>query len=624
MTVLVRLILVLLFLALATLKAPPTLKESLEATLNRDIEFEGLSFVLLDFVLRGTVALILRLFEVGKASLHMTLLVCGLMWRNWYKPQNWVSGLRILFARKNHLVETAGIYFSISNLFYLFLILRLDRVLIALGRSIMTLSLDPLLGLVGNHLPLWRVLSFIFGLAGVTLFFYHTCFIDIFYGRFHDPVVKKINLSTALPNRGYDVFGSREFHCFEQEERLSRSGHITFGGPKAAMFSFAMAVLSGRLADKVRSRLLPAAFFEYVTNHSPALRDVGYAVRSVLDPVLNPVGFSNLLALVAAGLVTLSEAIAAVSLSGDAHRIHQAAFAAGVLMIVKKMGWIVATVHGRVSLVFRAKSIRSLFVQEPTPPGWQQQVMSQVQDLTQSWPWFGTVLHRLGRDIWNGMGNLYALLGWFSLVVIGGEYVVGAWEQVREPLSADLLNHYQIFGLGVAPLVAAIAYTLLYNPEAMFRIGIALFDIPAFWLYTKLSDHDVALPADSVTDGDATIDHIDWLLQPQWQWFWDELLGECSTQAQKYQRLQAVITTPDWLEQVCQHFNIQPAGAWQRSIVRFVFRPIEPKGWFSVLKSTEQRPYTDKAQQVISGYLDQLKAMEGDTGLKALPSPAAE
>lgn len=601
-------VLVIAAVTLTLIKVPTKIETLLETLLGEKIEFEGLLFAIAAFLLRASLKLVL-LFAHGLASFfQLSKSVLGLVWENWYKPSRWLAGWQVLFERKYHLVEKAGIYYSIGNLFYICLLLRPDAIAIALWHSLMDLSLDPLINLTSDRLTLPGILSFALGLSGVGLYFYHTCFIDIFYGRFHDPLVKKTSLEAALPNRGYTVFGAAEFHCFEQEVRLARSGHTTFGGPKAAMFSFAMAVLSERLQGKVRSQLLPAAFFEYIANHSPALRDVGYAVRSVLDPVLNPVGFSNLLALTAALLVTGAEGIASLTLSGEVAQIHRVAFAAGFLTAVKKLGWIVATVHGRVDLVFKARAMRSLFVQEPPPPAWKQAATHFARLATQTWPWLGTATQRLGSDLWKSMGNLYALLGWFSLIFIEGEFAVSAWEQIREPLHDRAIA--SLSGESVAPLVGVVSYTLLRNPEAIYRIGMAAFYLPAFWLYTKLSDGHVTLPSDEVGENALTIANIDWLLHPEWQWFWDELLADSKSNDQKYVRLQAVIANPEWLELTCKHLGIHTSESRSISLMRLAFRPIQPKGWFSFLKSQEERQRTEKAQQVISGYLKQLEEIE--------------
>ncbi len=615
MTLLFWIALIASSILLASIEIPPRLKNSLESLLGEEIEFESFLFVAAAFALRASLKLALLLLEKSGDFFRLLQAVLGLVVENWNKPAHWFSGVRTIFKRKSHLVETAGIFYSIGNLFYLCLFLRPDLILIAAGQSVVELSLAPMVDLVSNGLTLPRVASFILGLAGVCLFFYHTYFIDVFYGRFHDPVVKKTSLEEALPNRGYTVFGAHEFYCFEQEVRLSRSGHTTFGGPKAAMFSFAMAVLSERLQGKVRSKLLPAAFFEYLTNHSPALRDVGYAVRSVLDPVLNPVGFSNLLALIAVLLVTASEGIAMLTLSGEAAQIHRVAFSAGFLTAIKKIGWIAATVHGRVSLAFKARSMRSLFVQEPPPPTWRQRMASRAQQLTQRWPKLEAVARRLGSDLWSGMGNLYAILGWFSLIFIEGEFVAGAWEQLERPLQNGAAGPF--LDSEMPPLIRVILYALLRNPEAIYWIGMAAFFLPAYWLYTKLSDHHVTLPADAIPDeGAPTIAEIDWLLQPEWQWFWDELLAGCKSNDRKYVRLQAVMANSEWLERTCKHLNVQTAERNGILSIQLAFRPIQPKGWLSFLKSQEKAQYTEKAQQVISGYLKQLDAAE--------PSVAAE
>ncbi|MEL6393499.1 MAG: hypothetical protein AAFR97_12165, partial [Bacteroidota bacterium] len=135
------------------------------------------------------------------------------------------QAVRTILKRKSHIVETAGIYYSIGNLFYLCLFLRPDLIAVAVGHAILELSIAPITDAIGTGLTFPGVLSFILGLSGVCLFFYHTYFIDVFYGRFHDPVVKRTSLEAALPNRGYTVLGTSEFNCFEQEVRLSRSGH---------------------------------------------------------------------------------------------------------------------------------------------------------------------------------------------------------------------------------------------------------------------------------------------------------------------------------------------------------------------------------------------------------------
>ncbi|MGA1282909.1 MAG: hypothetical protein ACO34J_02410 [Prochlorothrix sp.] len=485
---------------------PAGLKARLESLLQESLEFESFLFVMVAFGLRaamrpvfGSIALADRLWDLGREMV-------ALVWANWYRPATWIKGIQTVFRRKSHLVESAGIYFSISNLFYLCLFLRPDLILVALTRSLLNLSFDPLLSLVSGDLTGAGVLRFSLGLVGVCLFFYHTYFVDIFYGRFHDPVAKLTNLETALPNRGYTVFGDQDFHCFEQEVRLARSGHTTFGGPRAAMFSFAMAVLSGRLQGKVRSPLLPAAFFEYLTSHSPALRDVGYAVRSVLDPVLNPVGFSNLIALVAACCVAASEALAILTLPEASGAAHYGAFSAGLFIVFKKVGWIIATVHGRVSLVLRAQTMRSLFVEKPQPAPWRLAVVNAARRCADLWPWLGTASQRLAQDIWNAMGHLYAILGWFSLVVIESEVVKSAWEQVQTPLRNRPVE--TLWGWEIAPLVAVVAYTVLHNPEAPYRIGMAIFNLPAFWCYTKLADHQVTLPENTIAAETPTIDRV--------------------------------------------------------------------------------------------------------------------
>jgi hypothetical protein len=346
---------------------------------------------------------------------------------------------------------------------------------------------------------------------------------------------------------------------------------------------------------------------------------VGYAARSVLDPVLNPVGFSNLLALIAAGLITLSEAISMLTLSGEIVYVHRAAFAAGLFTTIKKLGWILATVHSRVNLVFEARKMRSLFVKVLPNPPWRQQIVRSAQKSTARWPRLGQISHRLGRDLWKGMGNLYAIIGWFSLIFIEGEFLLSAWEQVQEPLKTHTLH--TAWGYGISPLVGMIFYTLLHNPEAIYRIGMAAFYLPAYWLYTKLSDHDVVLPADEITTEDATIAHIDWLLQPEWQWFWDELLSGCESGDQKYRRLQAVIAHPEWMEQVCKYLNIQASEQWKIPLASFAFMPMQPTGWFSFLRSQqEKQQLTEKAQQVISGYLKQIDEIEAMTNTEAVSS----
>lgn len=599
------------FVVLTLVKIPTSLKTSSEALLGEEIEFESFVFVALAFMLRTSLKLFLIFVDLLASFFQTLKSITVLILKNCFKPKNWLAGIRAISKRKSHIVETAGIYFSIGNLFYLCLFLRPDLILVAVGHAIVGLSFDPIIDLVGSDLTLPKVLSFILGLSGVCLFFYHTYFIDVFYGRFHDPVVKKTSLEEALPNRGYAVFGSGEFNCFEQEVRLSRSGHTTFGGPKAAMFSFSMAVLSERLQGKVRSKLLPAAFFEYLNNHSPALRDIGYAVRSVLDPVLNPVGFSNLLALIAVCLVTGSEGISMLTLPEEAAQIHRVAFAAGFLTMVKKIGWIVATVHGRVDLVFKARSMRSLFVQEPPPSAWRTFIISNSHLIAEKWPWLGITGRRLGSDVWKGMGNLYPLLGWFSLFFIEGEFVAGAWEQIKEPLQDGAVA--SVFGYSVAPLFGVVLYTLLRNPVAMYWIGMATFYLPGYWLYTKLADHHVELPADELAEDMPTIYEIDWLLQPEWQWFWDELLAGCDRTEQKYLRLQAVIASPEWLERVCVHLNVPTSDRGVASLIQFAFSPIQPMGWFSFFKSQDKWQYTEKAQQVISGYLQQIDELETTT-----------
>jgi len=595
--------------ALALVPTPPPLKTSLENLLQDRLEFDSLLFTGLAFGLRAAMKPVW--WTIGRSGQlwHLLQAIVSLVWANWYRPATWIKGIQTVFRRKSHLVELAGIYFSISNLFYLCLFLRPDLILVALTRSLLDLSLNPLLNLVSGDLTVAGVLRFSLGLVGVCLFFYHTYFVDIFYGRFHDPVAKITNLETALPNRGYTVFGDQEFHCFEQEVRLARSGHTTFGGPRAAMFSFAMAVLSDRLQGKVRSPLVPAAFFEYLTSHSPALRDVGYAVRSVLDPVLNPVGFSNLIALVAACCVAASEALAILTLPEASGAAHYGAFSAGLFIVVKKIGWIIATVHGRVSLVFRAQTMRSLFVEKPQPAPWRLAVVNAARRCADRWPWLGTASQRLAQDIWNAMGHLYAILGWFSLVVIESEVIKSAWEQVQAPLRHRPLE--TLWGWEIAPLVAVVAYTLLHNPEAPYRIGMAIFNLPAFWCYTKLADHQVTLPGNTIAAETPTIDRVNWLLQDEWSWFWDELLKGCRNSEQKYLRLQGAIADPTQLNQVCDYLNLPTAATQSSRRVRLAFRPIEPRGWFAFLKSQDpQEVYTEKAQQVIAGYLRQLDAID--------------
>ena len=615
MTLLLWVALSISFLVLTLVRFPTGLKTSLETLFREEIEFESFSFVLIAFVLRASMKLFLILVHLLTSLFQLSRSILALILKNCFKPKSWLAGIKTISKRKNHIVEAAGIYFSIGNLFYLCLFLRPDLILVAFGHAFMGLSFDPVIDLVDNDLTLPRIISFILGLSGVCLFFYHTYFIDVFYGRFHDPVIKKTSLEEVLPNRGYAVFGASEFNCFEQEVRLSRSGHTTFGGPKAAMFSFAMAVLSERLQGKVRSRLLPAAFFEYLNNHSPALRDIGYAVRSVLDPVLNPVGFSNLLALIAVCLVTGSEGISMLTLPEEVAQIHRVAFAAGFLTMVKKIGWIVATVHGRVDLVFKARSMRSLFVQEPPPSAWRTFIVSNSHLAAEKWPWLGITGRRLGSDVWKGMGNLYPLLGWFSLFFIEGEFVAGAWEQIEEPLQDGAVG--SVFGDSVLPLVGITLYTLLRNPVAMYWIGIAAFNLPGYWLYTKLADHHVDLPADELAEDMPTIYEIDWLLQTEWQWFWDELLAGCDRNEQKYLRLQAIIANPEWLERVCAHLNVQTTEQGRVSLIQLAFRPIQPMGWFSFFKSQDKWQYTEKAQQVISGYLQQIDELETVTTAEA-------
>ncbi|MEB3275219.1 MAG: hypothetical protein ACO4CG_05040 [Prochlorothrix sp.] len=594
---------------LALVPMPPRPKAGLETILQGTLEFDSLLFTTVAFCLRAAMQPVWWLIDRSGQLWHLLQQITALVWINWYRPNTWLRGIQTVFRRKNHLVETAGIYFSISNLFYLCLFLRPDLIGVALTRSVLNLSWDPLLVLVSGDLTPVGVLRFGLGLLGVCLFFYHTYFVDIFYGRFHDPIAKTTSLEVALPNRGYTVLGDQAFHCFEQEVRLARSGHTTFGGPRAAMFSFAMAVLSGRLQGKVRSPLVPAAFFEYLTNHSPALRDVGYAVRSVLDPVLNPVGFSNLIALVAACCVAASEALAILTLPGDVGYAHYGAFSAGLFIVLKKVGWIIATVHGRVSLVFRAQTIRSLFVEKPQPPHWRRAVVQSARSIATLWPWLGTASQRLAQDIWNAMGHLYAILGWFSLVVIESEFVKSAWEQIQEPLRAQPLE--TLWGWDIAPLVAILAYTLLHNPEAPYRIGMAIFNLPAFWCYTKLADHHITLPDNPIAPDAPTITQVEWLLQDDWQWFWDELLKGCRGSEQKYVRLQGAIADPVQLAQTCKYLNVPTADTQPIELVRLAFRPIEPRGWFAFFQSQEsQQVYTEKAQQVIAGYVQQLDAID--------------
>ncbi|MGK7889085.1 MAG: hypothetical protein AB4042_07095 [Leptolyngbyaceae cyanobacterium] len=609
-------LIIIVFAALSLIQIPTSLKSGLEAILGEPLEFTGLSFVLLAFTLRLGAKLVLKLIDFSVGFFQFLGILLDLIWANWNHPGRWVAGTRKLFKQKNHLVETAGIFYSLGNVFYLCLFLRPDLVLVALWQSVMSLSLAPVIALVSDGLTPLGILQFVLGLSGVGLFFYHTYFVDIFYGRYHDPVVQKTSLEQALPNRGYDVFGPSEFHCFEQEVRLAKSGHATFGGTRAAMFSFAMAILSERLEGKFRSNLLPAAFFEYLSKHSPTLRDAGYAVRSVLDPVLNPVGFSNLLALIAAVLVTAAEGIAVLTLSGDAALIHQSAFAAGFLVIVKKLGWILATVHGRVDLVFHAKAMRSLCIQDPPPPTWQKDLIFYFNSASERWPWFGIGVRRLWRDIWAGMGNLYAILGWFSLIVIEREYIVSAWDQVQRPLQDQPVD--TLVGYGIAPLVGVVLYTILHNPEAPYRIGVAIFNLPAYWLYTKLADHNIDLPPDSLEAQSAeqaetvpVVSNINWLLQPEWQWFWDELFTGCQGSRQKYIRLQALMSNQAWRSQICDYLNIPTSDQPQAGFVRLAFMPIEPGGWFSFLRQPEEKEQMSKrAQRVIAGYLSQLDAAE--------------
>ncbi|NEQ97976.1 MAG: hypothetical protein F6K30_14865 [Cyanothece sp. SIO2G6] len=627
MTTFLWAIVIVFLVVLSFIQIPIALKSRLETILGEDIEFTGLSFALLAFISRLGMKFVLSLIDFGASFFQFSGVLLSLVWENWNHPDRWISGTRKLFRQKNHLVETAGIFYSLANVFYLCLFLRPDLILIALWQASINLSLAPIVALVSDGLNPAGILQFTLGLAGVSLFFYHTYFVDIFYGRYHDPVVKQTSLEKALPNRGYDVFGTHEFHCFEQEVRLARSGHATFGGTKAAMFSFAMAILSERLVGKFRSDLLPAAFFEYLSKHSPTLRDAGYAVRSVLDPVLNPVGFSNLLALIAAILVTASEGIAVLTLSGDAALIHKSAFAAGFLVIVKKLGWILATVHGRVDLVFHAKAMRSLCIQDPPTPTWQKDLIFYYETVVDRWPWLRNSLSRLANDIWAGMGNLYAILGWFSVVVIEREYIMSAWDQVHAPLQNQPVE--TLLGYSIAPLVGVVLYTVLHNPEAPYRIGVAIFSFPAYWLYTKLADHNVALPPDQPDQPDQmddqeqeqsamvpVVSNINWLLQPEWQWFWDELFTGCQSSRQKYIRLQALISNQEWRSQICDYLNVPTSDQPQAGFVRLAFMPIEPGGWFSFLRpSGEKEQMTERAQQVIAGYLGQLDAAEmGDGG----------
>jgi hypothetical protein len=234
------------------------------------------------------------------------------------------------------------------------------------------------------------------------------------------------------------------------------------------------------------------------------------------------------------------------------------------------------------------------------------------QSASDKWPWLGAGLRRLGHDIWQGMGNLYPLLGWFSLLVIEREYIVSAWDQVQAPLQDQPVD--TLMGANIAPLVGVLLYTILHNPEAPYRIGMAIFNLPAYWLYTKLSDHNVALPPDPM-DSQAgtvpTVSNIDWLLKPEWQWFWDELFTGCQGSRQKYIRLQALIPNQERRLQICDYLNISTSDQPQAGFVRLAFMPLEPRGWFSFLRQPEEKTQmTERAQQVIAGYLNQLDAAE--------------
>ncbi len=527
----------------------------------------------------------------------------------------WWRGLRELFQRKASIPERAGIWFSVGNLFYLCLYLRPDLILAALFQAVMDLTLQPLAELVYNVTPL-KIVGFVIGLAGVGLYFYHTCFVDIFYGKYHDPQQVEINLDSALPKRYPDFPYQQQFHAYEQEVRLAIDGHIAFGGARASLFSFVMAVLSGRLQGRVRSKLVPAALFEYLAKHSPKLQDNSYAIRSALNPLLNPVGFSNVLALIAAALVTLSEAIA-VSTSGSPpeHLAHQAAFTAGFLTILKKLGWIAATFHSRIQQVIDAQPLRTevLAVQPDPLPAWQQwlqQMHHQWQESSTIYfkldQWLAQRIQRLKVDVWEGMKYLYPIFGVFSLVVIEGEIAVSAYEQVFQPWHEGLVQALTVWGYTLPPLLNLSWYTLSANPEAIYRIGMAVTFLPGYWLYIGLSDHENRLNADTYGESDPTVDQIDWLLTSDWQWFWTEFLAGCENNRHRYARIVAAVVNEDWRQQICQYLAIQkPDDALQFKPVNLVLLSL--KRLQSIRQQEQSGPTkTGKGDTLIEAYRRQL------------------
>ncbi len=450
-------------------------------------------------------------------------------------------------------LQRSGFWFSIANTFFALLVFRPD-LLIACA-------------VMGNFSPMADieitprlVVGFMFGAIAACTAFYHTFFVDFLKGQHHYEHVLDTTLEAALGvDLPKELQADTPFEHYASTCKLAQDGMEFLGGIEPAFELFCFHLLSGTLPDKCPTQHRGAAFYFFLSAHSPEYDTDWYAYSSLFDANRNPAGKSNLISMGAES----SRALAGW-FWGRPDMVSE-----GVWGASKKVLIIIATLKPRLIKIWQGRAARVDFlrqIRQPLPqPNWVQ-VLERQEWYRRVTGYFQTLKDMISNDIALVIDRLYASVAIYAIVFVMPAFLQDAWHEAT----------YGVEATRFAALSEGILFNLTHNPVALFTVGMAVF-LPLGFVELAFLDNQ-----------DPPVEKPDYTHSIEAPETWvplyvlEDIAGDGDSE-DRFQRLAAVITDMEATERAAERLGIgtpleKPAQLFKLVLGQFISKSGRSKG----------------------------------------------